>query len=740
MFNMELLEQTRQILGDSISATTDLDISKLPTRMRLIFQDCIKPLNENVPDESLLLDLLVKMAQLVSINRTKVSSRIGTTLINVYAMIFMPSGSGKDKPLKMIDKHFMKTFEETFHKKRTIYQDNKLKEIKEEAESKYGARAKAAVSNYIEKSLPRVLVPEISNGTTEGLAALRQVLADAEFGGTFLKISEFSDFISSNNNARLEFLTYIVELFDDGSSLGKVIKSEKETLPVKNVPSNVIMHSSIAKLLETDGYQKLMTMIDRGLARRAFLCYPELEKFYTQQKSDDLKDMFKKFVDKEDRLEQKIEDYQSFWQEAYRGTQFGMAYKLTDEADYFLFAYKKYLEEMANKISVVKDEGYRAEMLGRYWKTLKLAGLIAVWEHPTDTRVTVEDVKAAIYIAELYGQHYKRFYQIEAITDPEKLADYLMDNIGKWINKGMIMKQRFVHKNNFSKWIDETLPESEMILLTQGYKIQYENYTRNGFKIRVIPLEKSDLSKVKVSVSKDLSDNYKTKFLPFEELHNVVTADINYSASEFRDGHRAKHDFIDGNNIVILDIDEGWKLEDAKKFLQDRGLKALIATTKSHQKIKDKKPACDRFRIILPTLTPFHGTAEEFSYMMEEIFKYFEKKPDKGTKDASRMFYGNPGGTYEYLEGNPFNIELFDREPRKIERSIIRKQKGDETRFIRQWFRKEAIPGNRNETLYKARMYAIDNDLDPKEFVRDINEQLSDPLTDKELNILLREK
>lgn len=737
---MDILEQTRKILGDSITNSTDLDVKMLPLNLRTIFRDCIKPMNENVPDESLLLDLLVKISQLISLNRTHVVSQIGTTLINMYAVIFMPSGSGKDKPLKLIDKHFMKTFEENFHRKREAYQERRLKELQDEAEEKFGGKAATAKKVYIENSLPRVLVPEISNGTMEGLADLRQVLYDAKFGGTFLKISEFSDFITSNNNARSEFLTFIVELFDDGSSLAKIIKSDKQALPVKGVPSNIIMHSSIAKLVESEGYSKLMTLIDRGLARRSFLCYPSLDKFYYQQKDDSLESMFKKFISSNEATEQKIKDYQSMWEEAYEGTKDGKTYVLTREADFVLFAYKKYLEEVSNKISTTKEEGFRAEVLGRFWKTLKLAGLIAVWEHPGDLKVTEHDVLAAVYLAELYGQHYKRFYQIETVTDSERVADYMIDRVGEWITRGDIKKQRFVAKNNFAKWFEDTMPEVETILIMHEYRLEAEPFAKNGTRYRAVKLEKTDLTKMKVSVSKDITEGYIVKEVPFSELHKIVTADINYSASEFKDGYRKKENFIDGNNVIILDIDEGWSVQDAKEFLEKKKLKALIATTKSHQKVKDKKPACDRFRIILPTLSPFKGSNEEYSFMMSEIFKYFEGKPDKAAKDSSRFYYGNTSGEYWYIDGDLLNIEMFPRSTPKNPIFKVRKDAPTSFLGITDWFKQNAVPGSRNETLYKAKKFADDQGLDAAAYVREINAMLPDPLDEKEIKIIIRDK
>ena len=72
-----------------------------------------------------------------------------------------------------------------------------------------------------------------------------------------------------------------------------------------------------------------------------------------------------------------------------------------------------------------------------------------------------------------------------------------------------------------------------------------------------------------------------------------------WSAMVFRNKHRAEANFIQ-SDLCVLDFDDGeTTLSDAvENFFPD--MQHIIATTKSHQLPKGDKPACDRFRVIIP--------------------------------------------------------------------------------------------------------------------------------------------
>lgn len=126
--------------------------------------------------------------------------------------------------------------------------------------------------------------------------------------------------------------------------------------------------------------------------------------------------------------------------------------------------------------------------------------------------------------------------------------------------------------------------------------------------------------KVTISYSEHITENYRAIKIPFQKIMDLVKSKFNYSAGLFKDGYRNKENYLSYADLVILDIDDGLTIKDCKMMFE--AFTYIIATTKSHQKEKNGK-ICDRYRLILPTETPITLNKDDFSKMMEEVYKDF---------------------------------------------------------------------------------------------------------------------
>ncbi|MBI3184158.1 MAG: hypothetical protein HYZ28_18650 [Myxococcales bacterium] len=70
-----------------------------------------------------------------------------------------------------------------------------------------------------------------------------------------------------------------------------------------------------------------------------------------------------------------------------------------------------------------------------------------------------------------------------------------------------------------------------------------------------------------------------------------------WTASVFWAGRYRKKDFVGHGGVLALDFDEGLDLEEAKARFDE--YRHIVGLTKSHQKAKGQKAACDRFRVLL---------------------------------------------------------------------------------------------------------------------------------------------
>ena len=93
---------------------------------------------------------------------------------------------------------------------------------------------------------------------------------------------------------------------------------------------------------------------------------------------------------------------------------------------------------------------------------------------------------------------------------------------------------------------------------------------------------------------------------------------------------------------IGLDFDGGCTIEEVKAILAKNNLAGIIGTTRNHQKVKvtksgKKKPACDRFRVILKFDRPLRSD-DELKKLWPKISRIFPMI-DESCKDAARFFY-----------------------------------------------------------------------------------------------------
>lgn len=180
-----------------------------------------------------------------------------------------------------------------------------------------------------------------------------------------------------------------------------------------------------------------------------------------------------------------------------------------------------------------------------------------------------------------------------------------------------------------------------------------------------------EMESIKLSISKGKATNkaqagqltvFKLDELDLEALFDVemVFRERNYSTNVWKDGQRAKANYI-GMTGVCLDIDDGMTIDEAK--LRFSPLKYILHTSTSHQVAKHDKPACDRFRIILPFRPQddlYYPTIDQAERVFESIKQMFPFC-DPETLEPARHFYPFLGEEDKFirevhLDGEWFSI------------------------------------------------------------------------------------
>ncbi len=150
-----------------------------------------------------------------------------------------------------------------------------------------------------------------------------------------------------------------------------------------------------------------------------------------------------------------------------------------------------------------------------------------------------------------------------------------------------------------------------------------------------------------------LKSNYILRNIEFKDLHRVVKSDYRtYSAGEFVNNYAKNENWI-GQELLILDVDDGLSLEEAKKIFKK--YKAMIHTSTSHQKDKGGVK-CDRFRVIVELKTGLDCTVKDYTNTMKMLSDNMFPFIDKKCVDPARIYFGYAGAEIHYTGGE----ELFD--------------------------------------------------------------------------------
>lgn len=717
----------------------------------------LQGLNPYLPHSLIQLAILIKLAEVGGLNNIQVKSKSihtpeHTTPANIYGLTFLTSSGGKDKTLRDLDKNLSGFIQDDFTSRAQDAKKRRLQELIDEARDIFPDQ-EGEQKRYITANRPRFLIREMSDATLEGFVAMRQAYYQAGWGGTFVKISEFGDYITSDNTARSEFLSMLTEVYDHGDNNAKVTKGERENVPVYGVPSSAIMHTSPAGLLEGRNHEKLMTFLNRGIARRSFICYPEQS---LEFETDDIKENITRKREGIRKSEMIHEVCVSYFRDFYYKTRCEddivhnsyNTFILTEEAEVAIEQY-----EVGNLIKASKmgkdtrQVGLISEISGRSWKALKLSGILASFEHPEQKEVTEVDIKNAISICEEYGIHLTRFYQAGETPEYERLYHYFIENVGVWQTTMDLRAQKFVYKDHFSKWFDEALSIIKEMLEQKGYLFEEEKNGSWGKKYKASKMTVEGDRGKKVIISQgDTNNPTETTFTPreveFKRIHEVTKENKAWSASCFKDNYRRDDNALGSLDFAVFDMDGDQTVKECLEILNSRKLLSCIITTRNHQKKKQvgqgEREKLDRFRILLPFDKRVTFTKKEYKEKIKVIAETLGFKPDVAAINISRLWFGNPRQKYLYTKGGMIDPLVFHKSiiPQKQHKEYS--NMGDNS-GIKKWFAENYMKyGGRNNALYIVlKFFLNDKGVSPDkawQAVLDVNNMLPIPLEEKELH------
>lgn len=642
----------------------------------------------------------------------------GDIPVNMYALNLSTSGSGKGFSTNIIENQVINQFrgrflEETFP---ILAEQNLPKLALKRANRKSTDPDEELVRVQKEFDSLGSLMFSFDSGTAPAVKQMRHKLLMADAGSMNLQIDE----IGSNLVGNVEILNTFLELYDVGLVKQKLIKNTADSVRneeiVGRTPTNMMLFGTPAKLLNgSKTEEELYSMLETGYARRCFFGYSRAsnkstdmtpEEVYTQLTNQDSNTYLDELSDKLEALADIINVNKRL--------------VVSKETSLLLIEYRLKCEREAD-LYPEHEEIKKAEISHRYFKALKLAGAYAFVDDSPE--LTQEHLYQAIKLAEESGNAFNKLLTRD--RPYVKLAKYIATC------KRDVTQADLVEDLPFYRGATGQKTEMLSLAIAYGYKnnIIIKKSFSDGIEfLRGETLKETDLSKMVLSYSTDITTDYRNEHAPFEKLHQLTQAPgLHWVAHHLNGGYRNEENCIPGFNLVVIDVDGGVSMSTVKLLMKN--YKFLIYTTKRHTEDEN------RFRIILPINYELAMDAKDYKEFMSNIYEWLPFEVDTATNQRARKWLSHDG-TYEYNEGDvldalPFIPKTSKNEERK---ELLNSQQSMDN--LERWVINNIGDGNRNNMLLRFAMILMDGGFDfenIRQRVVSLNNKIVDKLDEAEI-------
>ena len=656
----------------------------------------------------------------ISMSRFNFRKAIGTKpYVRFFGIVFAPSGVGKDFASANVEKLFkLDTYADTMMSR----YETLLATV-----DTLDRKISAEVKRYMPKSITVSL-----EGSKEGLFYVAQAQNASGYGSLNLQSSEFSDIITSSGDILLK----TKELYD-GKYKSKIIKGDENTETKSDISGLIVNLMAVGTRtgISKNDEEAMNRLVGSGMYRRSIIVesHQRVEKNRDVSRFHILKEYFDALI--EERIAEyiaKAEESGSILNAEYIVPIEEGVIELIDEID----------DELIDRANEDELDSFKQYDTGSLEVIIDIAHIIMFLEYETTLkRNHVEQARA------FFMDTRKTVIDTFKITHPYKSMYDLLKKKAKMtitemaeIDSNIKMNKGQVEDN--VKYLEELCYRNDEVLVQSSGKV---------IRYSIEPLPKTKLDKLIVSFGTDGRAEKSVHFVPYEIswdlLKQLVVSSktTEFTLAHYENEHRKAKNFIEGQNLIAFDVDYGMTLQDAQELLSE--FKYLIYTTRSNQKEKNGI-VCDRFRIIMPTSTTYYVTEEQHKKLYENISEALGITNDSATQNVSRLWFTNPSGSVIDHEGELIDITPYMPDTNKSDEYMPKVREINEDFDMGRLTKREAGmikwviantgTGNRNVNLYKAKKFFDDLGIDSEEKVRYINSMLSDPLPERELQLILR--
>lgn len=643
---------------------------------------------------------------------------MGDIPVNMYALNLAPSGFGKGRSINILEEEVFGQFrqrflEETF----PLLAEINLPKLSLARANRKGTdpdEELVRVQKEFDNTGPMLF--SFAEATAPAVKQMRHHLLMANAGSLSLEVDE----IGTNLSASAEVLGPYLELFDKGKIKTKLVKTTSDSKRLEEIrgttPTNLMMFGTPSKLFDGAATEQMLySFLDTGYARRCFFGYIKgvvrqtdltPQEIFARSTSQGNSVFLEKLADQLENLADIINVNKRL--------------VIQEDTSLLLIEYKIHCEKAAAKLPEHEDMK-KAELSHRYFKVLKLAGAYAFIDDSPE--VTQGHIYNAIKLAEESGAAFQSMLNRD--RPYMKLAKYLA-GVKRDVTQAELVEDLPFYKGG-------TAQKNELMTLAIAYGYKNNIVIKKSFSdgiefIRGETLQETDLNKMVVSYSADITTDYRNESAPFDQLHKLTQAPgMHWVAHHLNGGYRNEENCIPGFNMVVVDVDGTVSLSTAKLLLKD--YKYLIYTTKRHTEVEN------RFRIILPINYTLELDARDYKEFMSNIYEWLPFEVDTATGQRARKWMSH-NGHYEYNDGNVLDALPFIPKTSKNEERKERLNSQQSMDNLERWMLNNIGDGNRNNLLLRYAMIFVDAGFDFEAIrlkVIDLNDKIADKLDEVEI-------
>ena len=642
----------------------------------------------------------------------------GDIPVNVYALNLSPSGTGKGHSTGIIEDEVLNQFRERFLEETfPLLAERNLPKLAHKRAIRKASDPDEELQR-VQKEFESLgsLLFSFDSGTSPAVKQMRHKLLMADAGSVNLEIDE----IGLNLMGNTEVLTTFLELYDKGRVKTKLVKSTSDNSRNEEIrgmtPTNMMLFGTPSKLFDGAATEaQLYAMLDTGYARRCFFGYLKgatknhnltAEEVFEMNTNTDNVDYLEALSDRLANLADMINANKRL--------------VMSKETSLLLIEYKLKCEREAELLPE-HEEMRKAELSHRYFKVLKLAGAYAFVDDMPE--LTQAHLYNAIKLAEASGDAFERMLTRD--RPYVKLAKYLAA-VNKEVTQADLVEDLPFYKGGMAQ-------KNEMLTLAIAYGYKNNIIIKKSFNdgiefLRGESLQPTDLEKLVISYSSDMTTGYLNEVAPWDKLHKLFQLqDFHWINHHLKDGYRNEENAIPGSNLLVLDVDGTCSLSTAKLLLKD--YKALYYTTKRHT------ADTNRFRIVLPTNYVLKMDAKDYKEFFVNVMNGLPFEIDESCSHRCKKWLTNPGH-YEYTDGELFDVLPFIPKTSKDEERRKRLDNQQSLDNLERWVINNTGDGNRNNQLLKYALILVDAGFDFENIrsrVMHLNDKLADKLDEIEV-------